>query len=308
MPALRAAPKLSTTILRDAEFSLLKVTMVRIVSDGPGPVFIAGHGITLTSRFELSPGVFVEPTVPTFEMQEAADGSEHFTDYSAVVTGRDLADFSLRVESEIPGKAFAAKAWNALWDFHLLSLAAQSPVCSIFSVTSGTPRIFTAANRNGIMRRIADVKKISAERLDWARRHKNAFDALIRAPVFSAAMRCYGNAHHLYDADMRIMLLWSGIEGLLSVDSELTRRIALYAALILGGTHQEKMRLFADLKRAYGVRSKAVHGGTADRQILQDGYQQASHILVRLLARCVEIGRVPTPAELDALALSATIS
>ena len=35
-------------------------------------------------------------------------------------------------------------------------------------------------------------------------------------------MRAYGNSHTLFDPDLRIMLLWSGIEGLLSVDSELT--------------------------------------------------------------------------------------
>ncbi|WP_327691120.1 hypothetical protein, partial [Aurantimonas sp. C2-4-R8] len=102
---------------------------------------------------------------------------------------------------------------------------------------------------------------------------------------------------------MRIMLLWSGIEGLLSVDGELTRRIALYSALMIEGSHDEKLRWFAEIKKAYGVRSKAVHGGTASKQILQDGYQQASRILVRLLVRCVELGRVPTPSELDAQTL-----
>jgi hypothetical protein len=37
------------------------------------------------------------------------------------------------------------------------------------------------------------------------------------------------------------MLLWSGIEGLLSVDGELNRRLALYAALMLEGSADEKV-------------------------------------------------------------------
>jgi Apea-like HEPN len=283
--------------------------MVSVVtSDGAHSLFIVGHGIKVHSSFELAAGIFVEPTVPGFEMQDAADGSAHFTDYSAVITGRDLADFSLRIESEQSGQALAVKGWNALWNFHLLSLAAQSPVCSIFSMTPGTRPIFAAANRNVLMRRFADAKTIGADRLAWARDNKKAFDALIKAPPFSAAMRCYGNSHYLFDADMRIMLLWSGIEGLLSVDTELTRRIALCAALMIEGSHEDKVKWFAEVKKAYRVRSKAVHGGIANEQIFQDGYNQASRILVRLLVRCVEIGRVPTPAELDALAISSTLS
>jgi hypothetical protein len=175
-------------------------------------------------------------------------------------------------------------------------------------MTPGTRPVFAAANRNVLMSRVAEVKTIAEERLAWARDNKKAFDTLIEVPAFNAAMRCYGSSHYLFDADMRIMLLWSGIERLLSVDSELTRRIALYSALMIEGSHDEKMKWFADVKKAYAVRSKAVHGGAANEKIFQDGYQQASRILVKLLARCVEIGRVPTSAELDALALRSTLS
>lgn len=271
-------------------------------------VFIVGHGISVHSSFELAPQVFVEPTAPEFDMQEAADGSARFSDYAAVVGGRELADFSIRIESEQRGEALAIKGWNALWNFHLLSLAAQSPVCSIFSVTPGARPVFAAANRNTLMRRFGEALMVSPDQLAWARENKNAFEALIAVPAFSRAMRCYGNSHYLFDADMRIMLLWSGIEGLLSVDSELTRRIALYAALMIEGDHEQKANWFAEVKKAYGVRSKAVHGGAVRGSMLEEGYQQASRILVKLLARCVEIGRVPTSIELDALAHSSTWS
>jgi len=97
------------------------------------------------------------------------------------------------------------KGWNALWNFHLFSLAAESPVCSIFSVTPGTRPIFAAANRNVLMRRFADAKKISAERLVWARDNKKAFESLIGVPAFNQAMRCYGNSHYLFDDFVKLM-------------------------------------------------------------------------------------------------------
>ncbi|GAA3725369.1 hypothetical protein GCM10022268_36580 [Sphingomonas cynarae] len=99
------------------------------------------------------------------------------------------------------------------------------------------------------------------------------------------------------------MLLWSGIEGLLSVDAELSRRLALYAALIIDGWPEEKVRYFDQVKNAYGIRSRAVHGGKTKLEKLVEGYHMASRILADLLARCVELGRVPTPTELDHLAV-----
>jgi hypothetical protein len=63
----------------------------------------------------------------------------------------------------------------------------------------------------------------------------------LRAFVAASA---YGNAHYLFDFDTRIMLLWAGIGGLLSVDAELSRRLALYAALLHKGTPAEKIAHF----------------------------------------------------------------
>jgi len=63
-------------------------------------------------------------------------------------------------------------------------------------------------------------------------------------PRAFAAARAYGNAHYLFDFDTRIMLLWAGIEDLLSVDAELSRRLALYAALLHKGTPAEKIAHF----------------------------------------------------------------
>jgi hypothetical protein len=121
-------------------------------------------------------------------------------------------------------------------------------------------------------------------------------------------MRCYGNAHYLFDPDTRIMLLWAGIEGLLSVDAELNRRLALYAALLHNGSTAEKIAYFKEVKNAYAIRSRAVHGGRATAETLRVGYQTSSNILMGLLVRCVELGRVPSTDELDALAVSQSLT
>ncbi|WP_132562152.1 hypothetical protein [Rhizobium sullae] len=87
----------------------------------------------------------------------------------------------------------------------------------------------------------------------------------------------------------------------------MNRCIALYAALMLEGTPAEKAAYYSDVKKAYSIRSKAVHGGRPSIDKLEDGYRTASLILIRLLARCVEIGRVPTVAEFDQAAVPKTL-
>lgn len=271
-------------------------------------VTIVGCGINLPCDYELSDGLTLVKEIPIVDYSEAAKGADNFLDYAAVILGEGSATFALRIDCYKSPKELAVRSWNALWDFHLLSLAAQSPVYSIYSVAEGSTVSIRSANRGLIRRPIKSEQSIAKESLDWARTNKSNFDLLIKDPVFGTAMRCYGNAHHLHDLDMRIMLIWSGIERLLGVDSELSRRIALYSSIIIPGSKIERMENFKKVKKLYNVRSAAVHGKGATQSSLQEGYHGASILLSGLLRRCVEIGRVPTTAELDELALSQAVS
>jgi len=221
------------------------------------------------------------------------------------VTANELATFSIEIGGE-RGKPLAVKTWNVLWHFHLLSLACQTPCFSLLTTTDDSVPIFKSANRNLVLAQ-PSAPTATAEQLNWATDHLSKFNGLLSNRIFSTAMRCYGNAHQLVDLDTRIMLLWAGIEGLLSVDAELNRRLALYASLLRAGNPTEKAEYFGHVKRAYGVRSKVVHGGFVSAEKLHNGYAEASEILASLLARCVELGRVPSPQELDALAASQTV-
>lgn len=271
-------------------------------------VIIFGHGLTIAEEFELDSGIFVSPLVPKLDLNATVAGCRHFSDYAAALQGNEIATFSLRVEQPEGGKNLAAKAWNALWVFHLLSVACRSPCFSRYSSCDGEQPLFSAANPSPFVPPLAGVHPATINELRWAKRYLSKFDELIRVTEFSAAMRCYGNAHLLPEHDVRIMLLWAGIEGLLSVDAELSRRLALYAALMLNGSPDEKEAYFKQVKQAYAVRSRAVHGSGLAQSKLADGYKSAARILIGLIARCVELGRVPSPSELDRLAVSSNIS
>lgn len=282
--------------------------MVGIALSNDGTeVSIVGRGITVKHDFELQPGIFVSPNVPQLQIEATSTGCKSFFDYAAVINGHPNSSFAIRVEHQEGGRPLAVKAWNALWNFNLLSIACQVPCASLYSVCNGVSPTFAATTPAPLFAPKNTPSAATAAQLEWAKTHFDSFDALINDASFSAAMRAYSGANTLPEHDVRIMLLWAGIEGLLSVDAELNRRLALYAALMFVGTDDEKAEHYDFVKKAYGLRSRAVHGNGLGREKLREGCDAANGILIRLLSRCVEIGRVPTSAELDRLAVSATI-
>lgn len=207
------------------------------------------------------------------------------------------------------GKALATRAWNRLWDFHLLSLASKSPAFILFSASSGAAgTTYSVTNRNLILSPLGEIKTLGDAELSWVKDYEPNFRDLITVDRFSAAMRYFGNAHYLFDLDHRIMLLWAGIEGLLQVDAEHSHRIALYSAILSRGTDEEKLTRFKSVKAAYSLRSRVVHGAKPKKAKLERGYAEATDLLATLLARCVELGRVPERDEFDRSILKADIS
>lgn len=272
-------------------------------------VTMFSHGVTIPERFKIKEGVWLDPSVPALNLEAATAGSPGFTDYAAAVYGADIASFILVVEHPDDGEALATEAWNALWLLHLLGIACRSPCTFLYAMSDGKKPLYSAVGRSPFVKPVEQIHPATIEELTWARSHVEKFYLLLNVPEFNYGVRCFGNSVYLFDLDAQIMLLWAGIEGLLSVDSELSRRLALYAALIIDGTPDEKAEYFKTVREAYKIRSLAVHGGRTKttRERLAEGHRKATRILTDLLARCIELGRVPSPAELDFLAISATV-
>lgn len=271
-------------------------------------IVILGHGLAIKEDFQFAPGIIISTVLPELDLTVTTAGCHSFADYAAAVMGRDIATFAVRIEHCDGGEYLAAKAWNSLWLFHLLSIACRAPCISLYSVSDGDKPLFSATNPSPFVRPFTAIPLASIAQLEWARKHSATFDRMIHVPEFSAAIRSYANSHLLPEHDVSIMLLWAGIEGLLSVEAELSRRLALYAALLLDGTADQKAAYFDEVKKAYAIRSRVVHGGGINKLKVEEGYRTAGRILIGLIARCLELGRVPTPTELDRLAVSPLVT
>lgn len=277
--------------------------MVQVAAaKGSSSILILRHGLKFEARQELATGVFVTPDVPLISQNDLETSTLSKRERLAIDGMLPLANFALEVTLEEGGKALANKAWSSLWDFHLLSVCCGSPGFPLVSASQGRCSAFAIANRNLIINELTQVRTVTKNQVTWAAFNRSRFFSLIKDDRSSAAMRYFGNSHYLFDLDSRIMLLWAGIEGLLNIDSEHSRRISQYAAVLHDRSQPDKIAYAAKVRKAYGLRSRVVHGSKPKIDELEKGYEEASEILVRLIAKCVTLGRVPTRKELDTIA------
>ncbi|MGD0156850.1 MAG: hypothetical protein ABSB50_12175 [Terracidiphilus sp.] len=216
----------------------------------------------------------------------------------------EFASFYLEIHEEAGGEELAAKTWNSLWFFPLLAIACQCPCTSLYSWSGSQKVHFAVAAPHTAFRIPESPIQASGDQLAWARTNLPNFEAIQKVGTFTTALMSYINSHHLFGYKPRIMQLWSGIECLFMVSSEISRTLAMYSALLLEeGDANLRYKCFKEIKKDYGIRSKVVHGTIENDDILKEAYARASKLLARLLLRCVELSRVPTIEELDRAAL-----
>ncbi len=65
--------------------------------------------------------------------------------------------------------------------------------------------------------------------------------------------------------DTRLLTLWTALEAVLGADMEITYRISLRSALLLGKDRSTAKEVFDRVKRLYQLRSKVVHGRSSKK-------------------------------------------
>jgi hypothetical protein len=279
--------------------------MTKVIASADSQVaFIAGHGVLVPEEFVIAPGITIRSNPPRFDLQVLANGCETLSEYAVVHGMMEYASFYLEIREDAGGEELAVKTWNSLWLFPLLSIACQCPCTSLYSWSGSQKVSFSVSTPFTAFRKPEDPIQASNDQLSWARTYIASFDAIQKDETFITALMSYSNSHHLFGNRPRIMQLWSGIECLFKVSSEISRTLAMYSALLLEeGDANSRYKCFKEIKKDYSVRSKVVHGTIEDEDVLRQAYTRASKLLARLLSRCVELSRVPTTEEFDRAAL-----
>ncbi len=209
----------------------------------------------------------------------------------------------IRVVAET-SEELAKRAWNSVWDGVLISALFRCDAICNFQSDTPAEKLAPASNLRvtnyhlrGLLRE--EPRMITETDALWIEQNFNKARALLEEPAFQNAVHSLASYtwHSLPRA--QLTLLWSGIEGLFAIDTELVFRLSLYAARFLEREDDaRRMQVFKDVKRLYKGRSRAVHGsemkGDANSSV-----NESADLLLKLIRRCIENNSVPN---LEALA------
>ncbi|MFN3243689.1 MAG: hypothetical protein ACE37K_19440 [Planctomycetota bacterium] len=150
-------------------------------------------------------------------------------------------------------------------------------------------------------RRLESVPAIAKSDLDWVEEHLASLAELLEVTRFRLAVECLTTHQHEGSLRMTAASLWSGIEALFGVTSELRFRLASLAAAFLAPRGDARVQRYRETKRLYDVRSKVVHGAAIESDAVTQHVLLARQLLAELLSRMIEAGRVPAGDDWDAI-------
>ena len=116
---------------------------------------------------------------------------------------------------------------------------------------------------------------------------------------FQFALESCVDWRYAKDARSAVARLWSGIEAIFGISSELVYRISLLSASLLVSRGPERKEKFNEVKQLYGLRSKAVHGEKLTDAKLAEALNGSFLLLADLLMLAVERGHAFSQDDFD---------
>jgi hypothetical protein len=148
-------------------------------------------------------------------------------------------------------------------------------------------------------RRLAAVPTLTAADLEWVAKNLLSLAELLQLERFRLAVDCLTTHQHEASLRMTAASLWTGIEALFGVASELRFRLAPLAAAYLDPRGEPRVQRYREIKRLYDIRSRLVHGGAIESDAVTSHVVAVRQLLGAILTRMIELGRAPTGDEWD---------
>jgi hypothetical protein len=141
---------------------------------------------------------------------------------------------------------------------------------------------------------------LSEEDVKWINENFDRFnDLAYRDTRFRFALEAAIDWRFAKEPRSAVARLWSGIEALFAINSELVYRIAAYAASLLAPRGQPRKDKFDAVKKLYALRSKIVHGGELADDTVFLAVTDSFGLLRDLLCFCIAKGNVPSQEQFD---------
>jgi len=199
-------------------------------------------------------------------------------------------------------KDLACKVWNSQWDALLISALFNCNIGFYFQ-SDVKPQEFKNAKFLHVTNyathnfSTASNRLISSSEAKWLVSHYDRLEELMKVDKYQTAIHILASYRWHSLPRAQLALLWSGIEGLFNIDYELSFRLGLCISKFLFPRNKVKRKeIFKKIKKLYGVRSKAVHGGKLKetKDVVDDSYD----LLLTLIKKSADKGQIPDADDL----------
>ncbi|MDD5546762.1 MAG: HEPN domain-containing protein [Candidatus Omnitrophica bacterium] len=146
----------------------------------------------------------------------------------------------------------------------------------------------------------AKVGMPSEEDISWIRKYYNTFNRLAsESESFRFALEAATDWRFAKDARSAVSRLWSGIEAIFGITSELIYRISLISACLLSPRGPLRREKFDEIKNLYSLRSKVVHGEKLSEENISKALSKSFVLLSDLLIYTITKGHVLNKNDFD---------
>jgi hypothetical protein len=141
---------------------------------------------------------------------------------------------------------------------------------------------------------------VSSDDAAWIGAHFGTFNRLAsESEAFRLALEAAIDWRYAKEPRLAVGRIWSGIEAVFGISSELVYRIASLCASLLEPRGQPRKARFQAVKKLYGLRSKAVHGEPLSEGQLVFAMNDSFGLLRELLLLTIQKGRVLRAEDFD---------
>src|SRR5262249_42489200 len=146
-----------------------------------------------------------------------------------------------------------------------------------------------------LVERSRRATSFGSEDAEWVQQHFDRFSTLASSSEqFRYALEAATDWRQQRDYRAAIARLWSGIEAVFGLKTELVFRVSLLIASLLEPRGERRMTRFASIRALYDQRSRAVHGSEIAQQELSDAMNGTYEVLRALLLDQIGRGRTYT--------------
>ena len=254
-------------------------------------------GIRPKTSLRLGPNVELLPASTNVTPEQLVAMVKSPFEYAITLLVVPLLQSQLRITADDP-KRLAIFAWHAQWDCLLLAAVFDTNVLWNLQSDVGADKIGPSDSLNITNVHLSGVNNsshyvLTDEDETWLSNHFETARLLIDKPAFQTAVLSLASFHWHSHPRAQLALIWSGIESIFGIESELVFRVSLYAARFLAPNDQsERSQIFAEIKKLYNQRSAAVHGSNMKGDS-KTAVRNSAHLLRRLVRRCAESNGLP---------------